>query len=109
MQFIKIFIKKFLVIISGKKVKFNKGSNFSISSKFGGYNVIGQNTWINGFIDYGSYIGDDCIIDGNIGKYCSISSKVVVLTGTHPTSKFVSTSPSFYSIQIGRASCRVRV
>ncbi|HDW8007004.1 TPA: CatB-related O-acetyltransferase [Bacillus cereus] len=46
---------------------------------------------------YGSYIGDGSTINGEIGRYCSIGHQVTVLTGTHPSHVFVSTSPVFYS------------
>lgn len=49
-------------------------------------------------IGYGSYISSySKVFKCYIGKYCSISQKVQVVFGNHPTSKFVSTYPAFYA------------
>jgi acetyltransferase-like isoleucine patch superfamily enzyme len=46
-----------------------------------------------------SYVGKDSKLDAcKIGKYCSIASGVLLLTATHPTRDFVSTSPVFHSV-----------
>ncbi|MEO0272973.1 MAG: CatB-related O-acetyltransferase [candidate division WOR-3 bacterium] len=45
-----------------------------------------------------SYIGSNCRISySKIGRFCSIASNVTIGLGKHPTSKFVSTYPGFYS------------
>lgn len=49
-------------------------------------------------IGYGSYVGKDSfIIKSKIGRYCSIGPDVKIISGAHPTTKFVSTHPSFFS------------
>lgn len=82
----------------GKNVSFEAKANISVNSKFDGQNKIGKRSWFDGYMGYGTYIGDDCVISAKIGKYCSIGHKVTVLTGTHPSHVFVSTSPVFYSM-----------
>lgn len=74
------------------------GSNVS-GLHFSGYNSIGLNTIIQGEIGYGSYVGFNCHINAKIGKFCSIGSRVYTVSGRHPTSVFVSTSPAFYSLK----------
>lgn len=67
---------------------------------FEGKNRLGENTTFHGSMGYGSYIGSNCIIDGRIGKYCSISDNVHTIIGNHPTEKFVSTHPAFFSTKM---------
>ena len=52
---------------------------------------------MSGYIGAYSYIGDDCRLGKvKIGKFCSISPNVKVVTGNHPI-EYISTSPVFYS------------
>lgn len=62
-----------------------------------GMNVFHKNVAYRGKIGYGSFIGRDCDINANIGRYCSIGTNVKTITGTHPTKLYVSTHPAFYS------------
>ena len=66
-------------------------------SQFEGHNYLGRSAALDGYIGYGSYIGDHSSIAGHIGKYTSIADHVRVVRGRHPTSRFVSTHPVFYS------------
>jgi acetyltransferase-like isoleucine patch superfamily enzyme len=68
--------------------------------KFEGVNRIGEKcVVIDSSLGFGSYIGANGDFVGvEIGKYCSIAQNVRVIYGTHPTDTFVSTHPSFYSI-----------
>lgn len=68
-----------------------------LESSFGGNNLIGQNSFFSGSMGYGSYMGSNCMIYGRIGKYCSIADQVNVVVGSHPTRKFISTHPAFFS------------
>ena len=53
--------------------------------------------WVK--VGYGTYFGTDCYFERTkIGKYCSIASRVNIVAGNHPTSKFVSTHPAFFSL-----------
>lgn len=81
----------------GKNIRFPLSCNIGRSSRFGGYNVLGENTCFVGEIGYGSYIGSDSYVVGRIGKYCSLASDVKVILGKHPASVFVSTAPCFFS------------
>ena len=67
--------------------------------EFEGSNTILERTQFRGFLGYGSYIGRDCNISAKIGRYCSLSSNINVVSGTHPTRKFVSTHPAFFSLE----------
>lgn len=83
-----------------KDVLFKAGCNIGLSSTFEGKNVLHNNViFQDSSIGFGSFIGPDCIIFGtNIGKYCSIASGMKIISGTHPSSTFVSTHPAFYSL-----------
>lgn len=82
----------------GKHVKIHKNANVGINSVFEGFNVISSSSCFSGYIGYCSYIGAKSSIFGKIGKYCSIADNVSVIIGDHPTSKFVSTHPAFFSL-----------
>jgi acetyltransferase-like isoleucine patch superfamily enzyme len=88
----------FRVKLFSKKVTIRSGCTIGIHSTFEGCNAIGKNTLFEGNLGFGSYITDNAVVSGNIGRYCSIASGVKVLSGTHPLKDFVSTSPAFYSL-----------
>lgn len=71
----------------------------SKKSKLKGKNKINRFCNVNyANIDYATYISKNCNLEyAKIGKYCSIANNVKVIRGTHPTSKFVSTHPAFFS------------
>lgn len=97
---LKRFIKICKIKIRSNNVSFKSGANIHKNSSFEGQNKIGKNSWFEGDIGYGSYIGDDCILKAKIGRFCSIGHKVSVITGSHPTNRFVSTSPMFFSLEL---------
>lgn len=88
----------FRIKFFSKKVTIHSSCNIALGSDFGGCNVIGKDSMFAGRLGFGSYIGENSNVLGHIGKYCSIASDVKFLSGTHPTSDFVSTSPVFYSV-----------
>lgn len=92
----KLWIIKFLN--RKKNVRISNLSVVDLSSEFEGYNVIHANTHFSGYLGYGSYIGINSSIRGKIGRYCSIAGNVNVINGYHPTTDFVSTHPSFFSV-----------
>ena len=95
-----IICKKNLIFISNKyKIYLPWSVKVGINSHFEGNNKIGQKTKFSGNIGFNSYIGEQCSINADIGRFCSISEDVKTISGTHPTSMFVSTSPAFYSLQ----------
>lgn len=57
---------------------------------------VGKNSFIAGGLGKFSYIGRNCVLNANIGSFCSIADNVKVVEGDHPL-HFVSTSPVFYS------------
>lgn len=60
------------------------------------YIKIGSNTFLYGIVGGFTYIGQNCRINAKIGKFCSISNNVKIVTTIHP-SHYVSTSPIFFS------------
>lgn len=93
-------LKRFLLKIRYGKlnVKFAKNSQVAASSIFGGCNRVGRNSRFSGSIGYASYIGENCTVNAQIGKYCSIASNVNTVRGSHPTKDWVSTHPAFFSL-----------
>ncbi len=91
--FLKIKYAKKHEIIFGKNAYINnsiecEGRNFfSVDSSF-----------VSSKIGFASYIGANTkIFKAEIGRYTSIGPNVRCIFGKHPTSKFVSTHPSFFS------------
>lgn len=55
-------------------------------------------TFLTSSIGYASYIGNRSFIKNTkIGRYTCIATDVMTVAGRHPTSKFVSIHPAFYS------------
>ncbi|MBR9942186.1 CatB-related O-acetyltransferase [Lachnospiraceae bacterium Marseille-Q4251] len=81
-----------------KNIIFLRKANIDKNAVLEGQNKIGAESWFEGYMGFGTYIGDQCTIMGKIGRYCSIGHKVTVLTGTHPSHRFVSTHPTFFSL-----------
>lgn len=103
MRFLKKIIKR-LLFFNGhldKKYKIKSNTKFNHKTILEGYNSIGSNCNIeNTFVGYGSYLGSNCnLAHARIGRFCSIASDVNVIIGTHPSKKFVSTHPSFFSLK----------
>lgn len=96
--------KRFLARLKnvGRKVKFSSGTEISLSNRYEGYNKIGKNTAFFGSLGRASYIGADCRLSADIGRYCCIASGVVTAVGKHPTKDFVSVHPAFYSPDLSR-------
>lgn len=94
-QFFKHYINKILyrknVIIQGKSEVRN--------TLFDGDNYVGEKSLIiNCEVGKKTYFGTECLfVNAHIGKFTSIGPRVKMLVGEHPTDRFVSTSPSFYS------------
>lgn len=80
------------------KLLFPYSSSFSIKDIFEGANRLGKNTIFHGKLGYGSYLGDNVILTGNVGRFTSIAPDVINNPGHHPyKSPNVATSPMFYS------------
>lgn len=104
--FLKKIMKKFIINIYNY-LKFSRNHNIILggnnrlnNSILIGKNKIGRNSiFVNSFLDFGSYIGNDSFFSSTqIGKYCSIGNNVNVIRGRHPSETFVSTHPAFYSL-----------
>ncbi|MST71161.1 CatB-related O-acetyltransferase [Mogibacterium kristiansenii] len=95
---IKRLIKIYKIKMQKKNIIFLRKANIDKNAVLEGQNKIGAESWFEGYMGFGTYIGDQCTIMGKIGRYCSIGHKVTVLTGTHPSHGFVSTHPTFFSL-----------
>jgi acetyltransferase-like isoleucine patch superfamily enzyme len=84
-----------------KKHQIKKGAKISRSAILEGCNAIGFNSnFISSKIGFGSYIAENSKFHNTkIGSYCSIGPEVLVIRGNHPSSTFVSTHPSFFSLR----------
>lgn len=83
-----------------KRVHFGNGVTVGFKTRLEGHNKIGKNVNIkNSFIGRGTYIyNNSSLIHSSIGRFCSIGSNVSVVIGQHPTKKYVSTHPAFFSM-----------
>ena len=88
------------VYLSKKGVFISPNCIISRRTNFGGKNKINSKCNVaNSKIGEGTYIGANSdLANVEIGKYCSIAQNVKVISATHPTSKFVSTHPAFFSV-----------
>lgn len=86
--------------IKTKNVFFCKNSFSFYEMHFEGNNLVGENSTIHfSRVGYGTYISNDTeLMYCELGRFCSIGSRVKIVEGSHPTSGFVSTHPAFYSI-----------
>lgn len=80
----------------------NKISKFSVvkHSTFEGGNAVSKFSKIySSYVGFASYIASySKLFNCKIGKFCSIGQYTQIVFGEHPTSKFVSTYPAFYSV-----------
>ena len=67
------------------------------NTTFEGRNVINKDSYFKGKMGYGTYLGPNCSIDAEIGRFCSIAANVKTINGFHPTTGFASTHPAFFS------------
>lgn len=99
-QFIKEKIKR--TIISNRySVKLFKNVSLSLSTQFEGKSVVNRGCNISGsYIGLGTFIAPNSqLIRARIGKFCSIGQNVQTRFGLHPSRKFVSTYPAFFSLK----------
>jgi acetyltransferase-like isoleucine patch superfamily enzyme len=94
-----ITIKIRMYWLSRKSIKFIGHSIICNQTKFEGHNSIGvQNKLLHVLLGLGTYTGEYVRLNSvKVGRFCSIASGVKNVTGNHPTSKFVSTHPAFFS------------
>ena len=82
-----------------KNIYISHGVWYNKKTTFEGMNKIGEYANIsNSEIGYATYLGNNVeLINAKIGRFFSIARDVRVVSTTHPTSTFVSTSPVFFS------------
>lgn len=84
----------------GKNVKFGLFARVGGCSSFEGNNKIGKFSYFCGEIGKYSYVGDNAVFMGRIGRFTSVSSSVHTINGHHPLREpYVSTSPVLYAKQ----------
>ena len=96
MGYLKNIIIRLLIKIKYKNISIGNGTYISPHAVFEGKNMIGNNTMFNGEIGKCSYIGSGCWIVGKIGRFSSIGNDVKIISGKHPISECISTSPMFF-------------
>lgn len=97
-QCIIYFLNKKRLIVKGKCIIEPK-TQISLSSKLLGRNFISEGAIIRkSTLGYASYVGVNSLIqNADIGRYTTISNNVQFVIGRHPSKKFVSIHPVFYS------------
>ena len=97
---IKRIYRNYLKLKNINKCKFYGNNHcFDKATFFEGLNeVFDETTLINCKLGLASYVGQRCVLKNTkIGRFCSIGDEVLAVVGNHPTTKFVSTYPAFYS------------
>ncbi|NLW88473.1 MAG: CatB-related O-acetyltransferase [Clostridiaceae bacterium] len=108
LNYLKSYIKCKLLQSRCHNVKIYQPCRIGINTVFEGSNTIYSGTIFDGYIGYGSYIGEGCsILKTKINKYCSIGNGVTTAAGNHPSSGFVSTYPGFFSTKHYNKPCFV--
>lgn len=94
------FIKNLYYRFTNSNIILCRGVVINNATKFEHHIKIYKKTSIkNSDISTGTYIGWNCILDNcTLGRFCSIGPYVEIIYGRHPMRTFVSTHPSFYSI-----------
>ena len=89
------------VKLGRRGVIIRKGVKFNPKTTFEGGNTVYENCNVSSSeIGYGTYISENSILKScRIGRFCSIAPDVKIMIGNHPTEKFVSTHPAFFSIR----------
>lgn len=83
-----------------KKVKIGVATQVDFNTFFEGGNTLGKLvSFKSSFLGFGSYISDSSHLSSTwVGRYSSVGADVRIVTGTHPVSQGISTSPSFYAV-----------
>ena len=85
--------------LRSRGIRISPWTRWNRNTTFGGYNTISTGTLIvESSIGRYTYIRKGCdLAYCQIGRFCSIASGVKVVRYRHPTEKFVSISPAFFS------------
>lgn len=89
--------KNILIKIFRRKIKVTLSTCIAPNSVIKSYTKLGSKTYFKGIMDSYSYIGQNCRISAEVGRFCSIGNSVKSVSGTHPV-HLVSTSPALYSL-----------
>lgn len=83
-------------------VRIGRAVTLDMKIEFEGDNFVGDRAFVaSSNVGFGTYIsGGSTIKSAKIGRYCSIGSYVQTGLGTHPSKKFVSTHPAFFSTRM---------
>lgn len=81
------------------KCEISYGARVDDLTVFEGRNKVNQKTsLVKSEIGFATYISSYCNFPKTkIGRYCSIGPNVRIIAGNHPTAKYISTHPLFYS------------
>lgn len=83
----------------GEKLILTRKSHINRHSVFEGANKVCENTYFEGNMGYGAYIGPNGFFMGKIGRFTSIAGKCSVIIGRHPYKyPFATTCPMFFSL-----------
>ncbi len=81
------------------KVKFWYSTHISHRCQFEGMNMVAQHSSYYGNMGYGSYVGHECNVSADIGRFTSVGPRCTFINGLHAyKAPFVSTSPLFFSL-----------
>lgn len=97
------FLAKKLLIAYLKfrtKSKISYAAHVNHKTKLEGFNTLHCKSVLSGSeIGFASFVGAASVLpNSKICRYCSIANNVELISHTHPSSEFVSTHPSFYSL-----------
>jgi len=85
------------------KVKFWYSTHISYRCQFEGMNMVAQHSSYYGNMGYGSYVGHECNVSADIGRFTSVGPRCTFINGQHAyKSPYVSTSPLFFSLSHNR-------
>ena len=99
------FIKEYIQSCRLKKTykgnRFTRSSRMCGKSRLEGCNFLDKNSILSdSVLGFASYIGHDTVLERTVvGRYTCIGPNVSIVTGVHPTSKFVSVHPAFFSLK----------
>ena len=85
---------------NGDKVRFPYSASMSHRCEFEGMNVVCSHTGYYGRMGLGSYIGSNCNVSADIGRFTSMGNRISQIVETHPMHEpFVTTSPMLTSVR----------
>ena len=93
-------LKKIYILSKFRRKNVIIGRSVNVDVKktsFEGMNRLCDNSTFSGKLGYGSYIGPNSFLNACVGRFTSIASGVMTVSGNHPTGKIVSTHPAFFS------------